>query len=483
MKKKKEVGCYIRRCVCLGGLLCLLFSFGGCNDIDRYKTGEDEQNSRESSFAAYDYNQEKAQQQSREQMAVAPKGYYYTASRILQFYDIENDLNTAVCSKVGCSHKDEGCDAYVYDIDAFSDDLSCSCFGSEVFYYNDKLYMVERNKDGEYFLIQYDSNFNSKEIVATLASYKGKMTTLKNPKASLISENYLYYYIYSFTKEDYENKNYNATYDCMRVKLEVGAEPEKLGAFTFPSDYTMAMGTAGGMEVLISGNDIYYIAGGTNRFYTNDHEVQGRVARYSKTSGKFELLWSHIGSEAKNVWGSGTDVVEMIDSNACMDDAGNLYLLNKKPKMLNNSIAVVNFDTQTSKNLYTTPYTSIEAMDFDGELLYLLEHGENECYLTALDTSGNVVSRQKLAYAEEYLAMLEKTGQNAESDGLIFYGVDNRYIMIGARKDIYEGLISARFAYPYKRRDTVNGAGIIDKASFLKGEPIQIKQIYQYNGD
>ncbi len=482
-------------------IFCLfLMVQAGCSN--QYAGDELKQSGEDTAiFSEYEYDQERAQLLSRySPIAISEKGYYYIVNSILCFYDINNDLSTALCSRVDCDHKGSDCDAYVYSTSPTSfEDLSCNCLDKMISYYNESLYMIERTTDNEFYLCQYNSSFNDKEVLSTLASIKDDQTIVINADTSIISNGYLYYYV-AVNDSQYAQKDYMITYQCRRVKLEKGADAEILGEFEFPGDYALKTGDSQGLGILISKENVYYVAGGSARWYTANNPVQYMITRYNTVSGAFDTLWTYVGKETLDVWGEGTgNVGSFSGGNAIfMDESANLYLVTAS-EQIKNRIVKIDLVSNSAKVIYTTSHDEIQSVKCDGEHLFFFETDMGKAsYFTAIDKEGNVIASQELEYTDEYLEYFEaykkahpdmKVGMPVASDkDVIIYGVDDRYISIicYADADVFKGLtsIDIRTYHDLNKDDfeesTVVGMGVIQKELFLKEGKSEIKQVYQY---
>lgn len=294
----------------IGGLIVMIaFLLSGCSN--NYSDMQLENKIEEivnNQFESYVYDQERAQILSyNSQMAISDKGYYYIANNILHFYNVESTINSPMCSRVDCEHKDSKCDAYVYSSSA-SGEFSCNCLDGWVHYYEGYLYLIERSAESEFYLCRYNNNFNDREVITKLTSFEDEQAIVMNANISVVQNGYLYYYV-SIVDKEYAQRDYIATFLCKRVKLEKDAVPETLGEFEFPGDYAMKVGDSNGLGILVVGDNVYFVAGGTTRYYTTNNHVQYRVTRYNVVSGAFECIWSYEGNETEDILGEDTGTV------------------------------------------------------------------------------------------------------------------------------------------------------------------------------
>lgn len=423
--------------------------------------------------------------------AISENGYCYTASNILYYYDINKDINSAVCSKAECSHNSSDCDAYIYATNAFKSDITANCDGSEVFYYNEKLYMFERDSENNVCLCQYNSSFNNREVIAPITDFTNDLTIFTGSGAGCIVDGYFYYTIYLYNTDRSESR-YIFPFYCMRVKLTPGSEPEKLGEFEFAGDYGVLAGSSAGVRAFAAGDDVYYIAGGAIRAYENDKNVQYRVAKYSLKTGEFNMLWTYTGDDADDIWGTGFGQVQALSDNICMDnETADIYVMttNELYDVCNSNIACINFETGEKKVIYSTEYSDMDQLIFDGEYLYFTESDmlKGVTYLTVLNKDGSDIARFEIQHSDEYKKMIEEQNIDPEArviNGVKIFGVDDRYILMGAYENVYKNLSSADPKESYSKYDTYNppvtGVAVIDKSELLSGKDDVMRQIYKY---
>ena len=67
--------------------------------------------------------------------SISDTGYYYTVSNSIRFVDLQSGTNISLCTKAGCKHNSNNCDAYLKGIDCF-------------FFYGDSLYSIDNGSYG-----------------------------------------------------------------------------------------------------------------------------------------------------------------------------------------------------------------------------------------------------------------------------------------------------------------------------------------------
>lgn len=466
----------------------------GCNKSDKYNIPEETHSSEKPSinktFSNYVYDNDRAQLQSFNRLAISQKGYYYTANHTLFYYDVEKDINMPMCSDANCNHYNKNCAAYVrsYGDSGNYDEMdkACNCYGKQVYYYNNKIYMIERTKDSEFCLDQYDTNFNNMKRIAVLASDDMEYKIMSMPIASEIDDGYFYYLAYK-ASEDYIEKK-TLIYAWMRIALEENAKPEVLGSYEM-----VTSGFYGECcdKVLVNENYIYLLQGFTASNYEYDNMINFKVCRYSKINGQFEELSSYKGNDKTEAFGFKTQVVNEINNNVCMDNNNNLYVLNES----GTCIEKLNFENKYSEVIYSAN-GNINEMAFDGEYIYIIEMGNikgnamSDTYLIVLDSSGKIKVKYSIEYSEGYLKHYEYVKENLNKEikmvkgNVYINGVDDRYIMIHSTINAYKGLCLSKnnidTAENMDSETIIAGVGLIDKEELLKGNVVEIKQIYQY---
>ncbi len=486
-------------------LLCFIIAacFFGCKRADDY--GPEEKFS--SKFPDYQYNQETAQYYANAQMAIAENGYYYKGDDILYKYDIDKDISVPMCSRAECNHNSKECDAYAARFD-FSTALPVSnCIDGNVMYYNNHIYMVERTEPYETYLMQYDENFNNKEVLAQLTSDKSHgYGSQGTQNIGVIVDGYYYYFGTDCRYEAFLENDYYETVYCNRIKLEKGAKREVLGEYEFGGDFGLIGGNVG--AIYISGENVWFIEVGVGRFYSKTDPVQCTISVYNTKTNEFKTTKSYAGDTSKDLWGVGTGEVHGISRGAaCMDSNNNLYVVSQtgqkwqivKVNLIDNSSGVIYISEYTSTELYSS--STISGLTCDGNNIFFFETDyENKEYrMTAISLEGKIAATMKLDYEDSYIDYLkkrfEKKGKEAadrkellelaRSPGFKIFGTDERYIVIANTNDGIKGLSSGDSTYMKNTGSGGNypetlGVGIINKADFLSGKDCEIKQIYRY---
>lgn len=491
----------MKRVYILGLIITIALFLSGCsNDYGDAQVESKTEKPIANRFEDYVYEQEKAQILTyNSQMAISDRGYYYIANHILNFYNVESAVNSAMCSRVDCEHKDSKCDAYVYSSSA-SGEFSCNCLDGRIHYYEDHLYLIERSTDSDFYLCRYNSNFNDREVITKLASFEEEQSMVMNANVSVIQDGYLYYYA-SIVDQEYAQKDYMASFLCKRVKLEKDAIPETLGEFIFPGDYAMKTGDSNGLGILVAGDSLYYVAGGTARYYTANNPVQYRVTRYNRLSETFEYIWSYEGTETEDILGKGTGTVTQFSGggNMYIDEDGRIYLITSSNGARKNIIGFNGHDI-SAEIIYTTAHDELQDIYYNGEYFCFLETDTGKAsYLTIMDREGNIKVSRELEYAEEYLAVYKSYREQFPEDNgvmpvadyhnMVICGMDERYILLECYQyaDVFKGMTSTDITAAHGAEndtffegDLIMGVGMFPWEELISGVQTDIKQIYMY---
>lgn len=473
-------------------ILCIvMITLYACSNAGAYD--EDEGGSVAELFPDYEYNEIAVQYCAGPLASISESGYYYKFNSTLYYYDVDKDINMPLCSRTDCSHKTAQCDAYVTEGDSSDALTTGNCIDAVIFYYNDHIYMIERDEEDIEYLVQYDKNFNNKEVLSELSSGPSDRfgTYGENTHQCVILNGYMYHFNCD-CRQIIADEGYYGKIFCSRVKLEKGAKPERLGEFELGGDYgSLGDPTA---VICVSGDTVYYIAGGTYRWFVKEDTVQYRVASYNTKTNEFKMVMSYTSDSGVDAWGEGTGVVQTISGNAiCMDSKDNVYMVSK----LDGSEGIVkyNMSTKEAKVIYKSTYDEIHEIMCDGQNIFISEKNKREYTgeplerIMALDDSGKILAVKDLEYAEEFIEHVKELAQKRGEDEdkalqhragpeVDIYIVDDRYIMLTSYSDGAAGLISGDFSKDVP--NGANGVGLINKADFLSGQDCDIKQIHQY---
>jgi len=476
----------------------------GCKTAKDYGLEEEFQ----PKFPDYQYNQETVQYYANEPLAIAENGYYFKCGNILYKYDIDKEISIPMCSKAECSHNSEGCDAYVIKKKSPAFDSVSNCMDGNVMYYNNHIYMIESPESYKVYLVQYDENFNNKEILAQLEQDDSHMYCPNgNLTKGYIVNGYYYYFGMDGRYEAIVKDDYYTTVYCNRIKLEKDAKPEVLGEYKFGGDFALLGGDVG--KIFISEDNVWFIQYGSGRWYSKTDTVQCNISVYNTKTNEFKTTRTYAGDTGKDFWGVGTGETETI-GRTCMDKNNNLYIVSQtgerfqtgekwqivKVNLIDNSSSVIYISEYAIHEDYNSP--AIYGLTCDGNNIFFFEEdAENKEYkMKAISLDGKTVATMELDYEDSYTDYLKKLFKKrkgreaadrkemiryAGTASFSIYGTDERYIVIDCDGEGIKGLSAGDSTYEKEiERNALIGVGIINKADFLSGKDCEIKQIYKY---
>ena len=460
-------------------------------------------------FPDYVYDPENAWHAYR---ANAENGYYLSLNYSLYFYDIQSDLLFPLCTKASCLHKDETCDAYIYNRknwgfngegEDFVDDWTSNAVDGKIFYYREHLYMISCNPSRGYALFQYSPEFTDQRQIAWVSDFEAEPRVLPFLGTVSLRHGYAYYLTYLYDIETaWAKPDYQTSCTAWRVKLEENAEPEELFSFDFPIGFSTTL------SLEVSDDKVYVIAEhymlsgrivkDENGEDVNAAEFAGafeRVYRYDVKERKEELLWSYEGEQPVNLFESEGAIPRVISLgySFIISDKGDYVYLAGCPEYegdhwFTKKIASVNLETREGKTLYETPYNSLNQLRSDGQYYYFIEEGKGQTFLTAIDKEGNLVRRYEIPFDEKYKKWQEEHGWPRENwataeEGLTLQlkAADSRYIVLCAYDNAFQNLSSSMEGYDFHKYNgpITEGIGVINTEDFLSGKDVEIRQIYE----
>ncbi|WP_195366755.1 cyclic lactone autoinducer peptide [Lachnospira eligens] len=472
-RKKRVMINFMKKNKILPIMLVVLLAITGCS-----RNYEIDESTETISFEDYNYDNNNAQLQCVGNSAISESGYYLVINGLLYYYDISTDFCSPCCYNANCNHSDEKCAAYLNDITykGLKKDKVEECYGDTVFYYDNKIYMVENNKHEEYYLNQYNVRFGDRTRVAIIADNNNKdiTTYLRNSHAFKIKDGYLYYVSYSFDPKNVKpNELVKVTNNCMRIKLADNAKPEKLGEFeALPCG--SGLGEPDGFKILFDSNNVYYISGGeeSRLIETSDY----KIARYNTDNGDFKVIFEYSGDDGAGAFGSGTPAPDTINENCCMDKESNLYFISQD----RNQIIQYSVSNKTSKCFYASVNT-INSIAMDGEQLFISEYAQSggESRIVVSNLAGEVIQNIKLEWDSDYINQLKSHNQDMTNTiiRVNFMCVDDRYIVL-TTKDPGLKELNGNDLNNMSGVSTV-GTAVVKKSDILDGKITDIKQIYR----
>lgn len=383
-------------------------------------------------FDEYVYNDNEPQYYTHSSFTVSEKGYYYILNNILHFYDVATDVDVALCSKLECSHDSSHCDAYVekeiaqYTVtdsdgkvyhDTTNTSNNVNCVGHMIFYWNEHIYMVERDDNGDY-LVRYDARFNNKERLSLIAGNGSRIGATESDNmtnTAFLMNGYLYYMSVTESSSVAET-NFMTQLSCNRVKLELNAVPEKLGEFDIAVD---TIGSSSRAMVYGINDNVYYITALNSRFIAKENCSQYRVAVFNTTNDNFDIKM-HINSDNKeDVLGAETGVVYLYD--CCIDDSGNLYAISKS----GSDYAIWKFgldnNSEPQKVYSILNCNEVSNLIYDGEYIHM--------YCTNNDTYKKLITINTIG---DTIGTVDCTGltEKKYGDNIYICSADGRYLVI-----------------------------------------------------
>ena len=457
-------------------------------------------------FPDYVYDQESLRYSSGRRAAAKENGYYLVINYALYFYDIQSEMLFPLCTKTSCLHKDETCDAYVYNYymnpktgeDIILNGWYANVSGYKLFYYRDHLYTIGSHTDRGLVLLQYSSDFTERKEIADLGDYEKEPREICLFGTILFHHDYMYYLTCLYDAETaWGNPEYWTTYTMYRIRLEEKAEPEALYSFDCPYNTDVFRTGAFGDEIYYMVDVSYYSGrtvkdeGGMEIWAPEFNGGLGRVLKFDEKEGQGELIWSSDGNEAGTLLeAEGAIPRNMASTEYLVNAEGDYVYFAGYPEELfghgltPTKIAAVNLKTREGKVLYETPYDFITQLRSDGKYYYFLEDGKGDAYLTAIDREGNLVRRYEISLDEnsKYVKEMEELGWPRKdwtgADALGLLSTDGRYIVLEG--SMHQNLSSQMDGYDSDKYDYITeGVGVIDAEDFLSGKDVEIRQIYE----
>lgn len=415
-------------------------------------------------YSDYKFDSEKSQFYMAENTAAAENGYYYISNApvndvnydFIYFYDMKNQTSLPLCSKLNCEHDSENCDAYITDDE---------CAGNCIWYYKERLYMVERTAEKD-LLVSYDKNGRDKKTQAELSVGGGTVRT-----GSKVTGGRLYYsisdgdklsvYTVSLTEKEAPKQimEYELDYKY-RVKLNLYATDNGL--------YMQFMG-ADDIDSQEYIYDYYDTASGEvkNCYNSNENELDVRGQIESKPD------FANIFYEEGNVYFPSVDGAE--------------FIINR-----------LNFDTKKCDEVYvldTSEHNNsaeiVSLVGYDGKYMYIYERidplmqrkhdvvgGDN---LYVVDINGKLVNKLHFEYNEQFV---EEKGHFIKGGSNVGFNTfccgDDRYILAVTDRGDLKGLeLSDEWVEKYsviyknmgatKKAGKINAVGVIDKKQIGTG--------------
>ena len=402
MKKLKK---FVSICL-ISAMICMM----GC------RGGEEARERVQYEYSDYEFNNDNAQYYMKSS-AAAEDGYYYVANspiytestQFLYYFDMINKNAIPLCTKLNCEHNDEKCDACLS-----SDD----CVGNNIWYYNKRIYMVERTAEKD-ILVSYDKTGRDKKTCAIL-SVNG-MSVNPSVSRSCVNKGRLYYVLVG------ENAQY-----LYAVSLTDGKSPELVKEYPFTSEYKDIM-------TLYPTGDYVYI-----RYLKGITEIENNylIETLDVASNKITLTYDYI----KDYTGELCQVDRWFDQTFFDEDGCFYYVsfwedsydINKLDLKTKETSKIYSIDISEDKGMRAS---YIKLLGFDGTYLYLYEQPDlsvkenrknkelkNELHVIQTDGTEYDTITLKKSYIYE-----DRYGEIVGDTPLIEIGIlagDSRYLLI-----------------------------------------------------
>ena len=383
--------------------------FVGCSNKGRSSENVDYE------YSDYVFDNDAPQYYMSNSSAAAPSGYYFIgdaaistgSERFLYYFDMVNKSVMPLCTKLNCEHNSQDCDAYVSDKSRVTGGL---------WYYNNRLYMIERTDEKD-LLVSYDKTGRDKKTEAVL-SVNG-MSVVSSRQRACFSHGKLYYIL---TSEKTQYLYY--------VQVGTNTQPQ------FIKEYSTVYGIRETITLYPVGEKVYVklVSGITD--VTNDYILESIDINDNNVSKVYDYMsdGSIFRGEADD-WNNG----------AYIDESGNMYfisltedsyILNKMNTVSkdNEEIFVIDLSQDTGKKEAYTDFLGI-----DDKYIYILErvdfsiaenrkNKELKNKLDILDTKGNIVDVIEFTTNDEY-AKENQVGTEGNGLQFDFFNGDSRYML------------------------------------------------------
>ncbi len=438
--------------------LLLIIPLASCKSYAEYD-GDDNY-----AYSDYEFNNEESQFYMAKNTAAAENGYYYISNSpvnkedydFIYFYDMKNQTSLPLCSKLNCEHDSENCNAYITDDE---------CAGNCIWYYKERLYMVERTAEKD-LLVSYDKNGRDKKTQAELSVGGGTVR-----KGSKVTGGRLYYsmsdgdklsvYSVSLTEKEAPKQimDYGIDYKY-RVKLDLYATDNGLYIQYMGADYINEW------DCIYDYYDIESVEI-KNCYNSKENELDVR--------GKIETK-------------SGFDNIFYKDNSVYFVSVdGAEFIINR-----------LNFDTKKCEEVYvldTSEYNESESWvsfkGYDGTYMYIYEQidprykrnhdGAVGDDLHVVDVNGKLVDKLHFERNEQFV---EEKGNFTERGSTVRFSTfccgDDRYILAVTDMGELKGLeLSNKWVEKYsvihknmgatKKTGKISAVGVIDKKQIGTG--------------
>ena len=401
------------------GLSLLLFLLCGCGKA--YEGEEVTKQSVEHKFPEFEYDSSKTQWNlsDNHKIAVTETGYYFVRNaslldeafpyssidvpcKVLYYYDIDTDKANPVCSKIGCEHNDNQCDAYFNNFEGA--DLS------GFVYYDKRLYMLSYDKKNGTNLISYNNQGMDKKEEMKLCVDPNYIPRVGQNNDFTIFEGYVYFWVVKYDNNEMLAKN------CFyRKKLGSSDDAELLLSNDETKEQNSKTSNSKFGSICVVDNELFVM----NWIYENESNIM-KYELYKVEADKGVVLllqnectWSEKRSENDN---------QMNLSEFCVDEDNNLYYVDE----YNDTKVVYMYNLKTNEKvkIYEDNGKNIFVM-CDNQYVYISVVGDKEdTKLIITDHSGKIIYERKIGILE----VMKKNSEGAVN--AYFVGVDSRYVIV-----------------------------------------------------
>ena len=402
MKKLKK---FVSICM-MAAMICTV----GCSG------GEESREQVQYEYSDYEFDSNNAQYYMKSS-AAAEDGYYYVANSpiytksnsFLYYFDMIKKNAMPLCTKLNCEHNDENCDAYL---------SSDECVGYDIWYYNKRIYMIERTAEKD-ILVSYDKTGRDKKTSAVL-SVDG-MSVNSSASRSCVNKGRLYYVLVG------ENAQY-----LYVVSLTDNKDPELIKEYPVTSEYRESLTLYPISDVVY----IRYVKGITE--VENNYLIETLDIASSKVTVTYDYSKDYTGELCQiDRWHDRT----YFDEDGCFyyvsfsENSYDINKLNLKTKECSKIYSIDLCDDKGEKEMY------ISLLGFDGTYLYLYEQPDlsvkenrknkelkNELHVIQMDGAeyDTITLKKSYIYNDRYREI-------AGATPLIGIGIlagDSRYMLI-----------------------------------------------------
>lgn len=423
-------------------------------------------------YSDYEFNSKQEQYYMHPHAAAAEKGYYYTAyapvytqsNIFIYYFDMVNMKSLPLCSKLDCSHDSQDCDAYLSQTE---------CLGQNIWYYNERIYMIERTAERD-TLVSYDKNGRDKKncvdlLVDGLSVHKSSVEFCR----ARLSHGKLYYFL---TDEDamylYEAAISGNEKPVLIKKYESQAKIKENVSLYAIGENVYVNHTKGVTETenqfII---DCYNLTNKTISTVINgieDYSIRGEINNWN----------TEIYYDNKN---------HMYFVSICDGDfIINQFNLQSKE---NREIYVIKTENYNKENdsqsggiggkLPDTSYISLKG--YDGKFIYIYQsinvslktQSDEQTYMYIVDMDGNLADTITFTKNEEAASAVESNTTNILID---YLGGDARYMLISSSAADLTGLeMKKTWVYKFNtniqnnKQSQICSVGVLDKKQLGTG--------------